>query len=180
MEKFMNRFKKLRLYLSEIEDRILSAQELSLHLGVAPNLIGRIERGDISPSPKVADRLKEKYGISKEWVLTGEGLAPWEEKEYQEWFDRTAEIEQQIKDGKSKPGTKKIHAGFAALSLLLKTPQKELVDYFIEAGKNPKFRKLLYNVLKSGLLETFEDLKRANQRIKELESRLADAMKKTK
>ena len=129
-----------------------------------------IERGERAPSKKVAAKLEEKYGISKEWFLTGEGIAPWEERDYQELLDRFAEIEQQIKKGKSKSKDDKMIAGFAALSLLLKTPQNKLVDYFIEAGKNPAFRKLLFTSLNSGLLETIEELKRANQRIKELES----------
>ena len=176
----MNRFIKLRQYISQLEGKILSARELSSLLSFSPAVISRIERGDTPPSPKVATRLEEKYGISKKWFLTGEGLAPWEEKDYQELLDRFAEIEQQIKKGKSKSKDDKMIAGFAALSLLLKTPQNKLVDYFIEAGKNPAFRKLLFTSLNSGLLETIEELKRANQRIKELESRLADAMKKTK
>jgi len=176
----LNRFEKLRYYISEIEGKFISARGLSRLLGVSPTLIGSIERGNIPPSLKVAAKLKEKYGISKEWFLTGEGIAPWEERDYQEWFDQVGEIEKQIKKGERKPKDDKILAGFAALSLLLKTPQKRLVDYFIEAGKNPEFRKLLYNILTSGLVENFEGLKRANQRIKELESRLADAMKKTR
>ena len=82
-----------------------------------------IERGERAPSKKVAAKLEEKYGISKEWFLTGEGIAPWEERDYQELLDRFAEIEQQIKKGKSKSKDDKMIAGFAALSLLLKTPQ---------------------------------------------------------
>ena len=176
----MNRFEKLRHYISEIEGKILSAKELSRLLSLSPTLIGKIERGELPPSPKAATKLEEKYGISKEWFFTGEGIAPWEERDYQELLDRLDEIEQQIKKGKSKSKDDKIIAGFAALSLLLETPQNRLVDYFIEAGKNPAFRKLLFTSLNSGLLETIEKLKKANQRIKELESQLADAMKKTK
>jgi len=176
----MNRFIRLRQYISQLEGRILSARELSSLLSFSPAVISRIERGDTPPSPKVAARLKKKYGISKEWFLTGEGITPWEERDYQELLDRLAEIEQKIKKRKGKPKDDKILTGFAALSLLLKTPQKKLVDYFIEAGKNPAFRKLLFTSLNSGLLETIEELKKANQKTIELESRLADAMKRTK
>ena len=180
MDRKENRFVLLRLFLSLKEGRALAGKDLAELLGISPSLINMIERGERAPSKKVAAKLEEKYGISKKWFFTGESIAPWEERDYQEWFDRVGEIEKQIKRGKRKPKDDKILAGFAALSLLLKTPQKKLVDYFIEAGKNPAFRKLLFTSLNSGLLETIEELKKANKRIKELESRLADAIKKNK
>ena len=168
----MNRFEKLRHHISEIEGKILPAKELSRLLGVSPTVIGSIERGDISPSPKVAARLSQRYGISKEWFLTGDGVAPWEEGRQDDWWDAFEEIKQAVKEGKEKPGADKMHGGFGAIYEILHSSHPKLLDYFIEAGRNPAYREYIYNVIEGGSSKLLDQIDQFRARIKELEKAL--------
>lgn len=164
-----NRFERLRHYLSEIEEKILSASELARLLNVSKALITSIEKGSLPPSPKVAARLEEKYDISVQWYLTGEGLAPWEIKIYADVFERIDELVEGAEEGKTRPVVLEItiaflHSGFK----IFDTPEKKLVNYFIEAGRTPEFRRYLYNVLyhilEGGAVNNFQELQRAREK----------------
>lgn len=171
----LNRFERLRLHISEIEGKVLPAKELSRLLGVSPTIIGSIERGDIPPSKKVATVLEKKYGISKEWFLTGERFAPWEEGKQDDWWDVFEEIKQAVKEGKKKPDAEKLHGGFGALCEILHSSHKKLLDYFIEAGRNPEYREYIYNVIEGGSSKLLEQINQFRARIKELELKLKEA-----
>src|SRR5712691_12290918 len=43
------------------------------YLGIAQSQLSRIERGQIAPSVEVLLRLRERFGKSVDWILTGEG-----------------------------------------------------------------------------------------------------------
>jgi len=164
----MNRFERLRNYLSEKEKRILSANELARILGVSNSTIASTENESRPPSPKVAARLEEKYGISREWYLTGEGLAPWEEKEYEDYFKDLDEMERVAEEENIPPTLEKGLSCFVAGKRIFKTSETKLVDYFIEAGRNPEFRrylyKVLYNILEGGAVNIFQQLQKAREK----------------
>jgi len=41
-------------------------------LGIAQSQLSRIERGTVAPSVEVLLRLRDRYGKSVDWILTGE------------------------------------------------------------------------------------------------------------
>jgi len=169
----LNRFKRLRQYVSEIEGKIVSASELARLIGVSKSLISGIEKGDLSPSPKVAAKLEEKYGVSREWFLTGECPAPWEEKKHDEIFDELDYFIRQEREGVIEPGTADAFGCLIARRRLKDTPQKKLIDWFVEAGRNEDFRSYLFNVLEGGGgVSLIKEFLEAKKRIKELEKQL--------
>lgn len=153
----------MRHYISEIEGKILAAKEFSRLLNVSPTLIGSIERGVIPPSKKVASKLEERYGISREWFLTGEGLAPWEEKEYEEAL--------------SQKEIAPAYARFAAVSRIRESGEHKILDHLVEAAENSLFRRYIYNVLEGGIVSAFRELMGELQaawgKTKQLEAQLA-------
>ena len=137
---------------------MLSASKLAKLLGVSTSTISQVERGELPPSPKVAVRLEEKYGISRQWYLTGEGEAPWESKTTDEYFETLGEMLREAQGDESKITSLKGAGAFFAGSKIVRTPEKKLVDYFMEAGKNPEFRVYIYKCIRQ-ILEpgkTFE------------------------
>ena len=46
--------------------------DLAPELGIAQGQLSRIERGILAPSVEVLLRLRERYGKSVDWILTGE------------------------------------------------------------------------------------------------------------
>lgn len=143
----MDRLEKLRAYVSEKEGKILSANELAGILGVTISTITEAEKGNRKPSPKVARALKKKYDVSEEWYLTGKGFAPWE---------LDSEVAGYLKyDETGQHGAALIDAA----ADILRSPQRDLVDRFIRAGRNPLYREALYNVLEeSGILPLYQEL----------------------
>lgn len=164
----MNRFEKLRLHISGSEGKTLSAKKFSRLLGFSPNLFGAIERGDIPPSKKMASILEEKYGVSRAWFLTGVGPAPWDGQLSIEWA-QVEEIRREIAEGKREPGSEKSWAGFLAMVAIKDSPESELLDFFIRAGREPAFRAYIYNVLEHSV-KIFDELQESRERIRELEA----------
>lgn len=42
-------------------------------IGITQGQLSKIERGLLAPSPEVLLRLRERFGKSADWILTGEG-----------------------------------------------------------------------------------------------------------
>ena len=145
----MNRFERLRNYISEKEGKILSARELARLLGVDNSAISRVEAGNGKPSYKAARALEEKYGIPEGWYLKEEGLAPWEKEEEDAITWRIAD--EQLKQGK-KGG-----ALLFASGKILESGERELAEYWIRAGREPVFRSYIYIVL-AGAVRAFNEL----------------------
>ena len=165
----MNRFEKLRLYISDIEGKTISAREFSRLLGFNLTLYGRLERGDTPPSKKVAARLEEKYEISREWFLTGEGQAPWE-KEFEEHWQFAEKIKRDIAMGRRPAGSEESYSILVAYAALKNGPEKSLIDFFIRAGREPAFRAYIYNGLERAV-KIFDELEESRAKIAELEAR---------
>jgi len=168
----MNRFERLRLHISEKEGRVLSSRELSVLLGLSTALYNKIEREELSPSPKVAERLSVKYGISKAWFLREEGEAPWDLAATRAHWDRVAEMQRRIEEGELEPGAEKPYAGFLALCELIGGPHEKLVDYFIEAGRDPRVREYIYNVLEGSPKKMLDSLAQSRDQIRKLRQEL--------
>jgi len=135
----LNRFEKLRIYLSEFDGRILSARELSDSLGLSHSVWSLIENGKIAPSKKVATALENKYGIPLEWTLYEKGPDPWENF-----------VKKHVIKGESD---------FAGLKLL---------EDIIQALKEPEFRRYIYKVLQyileGGTVNIFQELQQAREK----------------
>jgi len=165
----LNRFEKLRHYISEIEGEFFSAKNFSRLLGFSPNLFGAIERGDTPPSKKFAARLWEKYNISREWFLTGEGQAPWE-KEFVKHWQFAERIKQDIAAGRRPAGSEESYSILVAYAALKNGPEKNLIDFFIRAGREPAFRAYIYSGLERAV-KIFDELEESRAKIAELEAR---------
>lgn len=178
----LNRFEQLRHYISETEGHILSVSGFARLLGVSISLMAGIERGGLPPSPKVASRLEKKYGISKEWYLTGEGEAPWEKKDYEDFFKLMDKFVLEGKKDEIPPLIDKRIGCYFAGERILKTSKKDLVDYFLKAGRNPEFCRyiynVLYNVLEGGPAKTIQGSQEARKLIGKLEDQLATTQNK--
>lgn len=60
----------------------LSARSLSLKAGLSPNVVQMLEEGDRTPGVDTAERLAIALGVSKSWLIFGEGLQTPEELSY--------------------------------------------------------------------------------------------------
>lgn len=60
----------------------LSARSLSLKAGLSPNVVQMLEEGDRTPGVDTAERLAIALGVSKSWLLFGEGSQTREELSY--------------------------------------------------------------------------------------------------
>ena len=161
-----NRFRLVRLYLSNQIGVIITQRELAASLEISQGYISQLESGEKQPTYSLAAKLQEKYDIPIRWFIRGEGLAPWEEKEYEIAYAFADEQEKQ------KKGSGEAFASFLSLSFLRKTPEKKLLDYFIEAGRNPEFRLYIYNVLQyileGGTVNVFQEMQRAGEEASDL------------
>lgn len=153
----MNRFIKIRTFASIKEGRVLSAREFARILDIDPGTVTKVESEEINPSPKMARALAEKYEISQEWFLTGEGYAPWEmDFEAMGYFEF---------DEKGQAAS----AFLSVLATLSKSPQRDLVKYIVRLGRDSKFREYIYNFIdRSGIVDMFLELQQLKRELAEL------------
>lgn len=160
-----NRFEKLRVYLSQKSGQTLSATRLAELLNVSTPTITEAENGTRPPSPKAARALYEKYKVSEEWYLTGEGYAPWESDLSIEWQI----VEKQLAEGQFGGA---LHVASTAIKI---SPQRKLIDHWIRAGKNPLYREALYKVIEEmDILPIYHELLELKQELAEQRAAAAE------
>jgi transcriptional regulator with XRE-family HTH domain len=70
---------KIKADLAAIGERIRELRgaerqdDFAPFLGIAQSQLSRIERGELAPSVEVLLRLRERFGKSVDWILTGQG-----------------------------------------------------------------------------------------------------------
>ena len=73
-----NRFRLVRLYLSNKIGVIITQKELADSLEISQSYIAKLESGEKPPTYSIAAKLQEEFGIPIKWFVKGEGPAPWE------------------------------------------------------------------------------------------------------
>lgn len=142
-----DRFVRLRSYLSMREEKSLSAAELADICEVSGPTISEVEKGNRKPSPRVAKVLSEKYGVSENWYLTGIGQAPWEKSAEDEEWDRYEDLKRAVAEGRKEGHPDKSWGGFLALSKIINSPEVGLVESWIRAGKDSRFRRYIFMII---------------------------------